>query len=405
MQNRMQRSTQIAPVEGILLPHNNDVLCGKGKRVNEFPGNQYYRTLVDSLKIKYVQAPKEEKYRFAHVVVNHIHNLNPPGRFLKQNSESETWYEIDNPSAIKKARQALREQNTKIRDNLEKEKATSSTPNITVSLTQEPNGHGQGQGQALTSLNTPNETGQQQQQQQQQSDDWRRQLMTSAPKEVSCETLEIEPTDSGTNSINGIDPCDELHEELVQSLMQPQQYTQVPLSNNYRAINPSVTYPRTVPVPNFLATNPNMAEPPISSSSQEQFLNNHTHQPSRNSEFDIDALLEKAGGSSLLSMLTDASLDSHGKRRSSIKRSSLFTAKDDQMFASIFSLESTFPLDASMQSAYGGGGGGGGGGGESGGDRDYQRNSDTTMSTFSSSVKNLLPSLDSDFSVRSDIFM
>lgn len=46
---------------------------------------------------------------FARMVIQKIKNLNPPGRFLKQNPNTGAWYEIGDKKAILKTRQALRE--------------------------------------------------------------------------------------------------------------------------------------------------------------------------------------------------------------------------------------------------------------------------------------------------------
>lgn len=95
--------------KGIISPHQNDVLSGRGNNVNLHSGNKNYRSVVQKLKNEYIAAPKPKKPQYARMVVDAIRNLNPPGRFLKQDSETKLWFDIGDKKAIDKARQALRE--------------------------------------------------------------------------------------------------------------------------------------------------------------------------------------------------------------------------------------------------------------------------------------------------------
>jgi len=94
---------------GIMMPHGNDVLCGRGKKVNDSLGNKYYRKLVSNLKVAYTLAPKDDKPRFSETILNHIQKLSPSGRFLKQDTKSKLWYDIGKRKTLKKIRQALRD--------------------------------------------------------------------------------------------------------------------------------------------------------------------------------------------------------------------------------------------------------------------------------------------------------
>lgn len=90
-----------------IVPEEKDVIHGKGYAVLKRPGNIYYRTLINSMKVDYDAAPKSLKGIFAHQIVNHIYSLDPPGRFLTKRGKE---YEIvDKKKAVKKARQALRD--------------------------------------------------------------------------------------------------------------------------------------------------------------------------------------------------------------------------------------------------------------------------------------------------------
>ncbi len=90
-------------------PHSNDVLCGRGQIINAHPGNVYFRSIVNRLKLEYVMSEKVDKKVFANVIVESIKSQNPPGRFLKKDKETKLWYDVGGKTALKKTRQALRE--------------------------------------------------------------------------------------------------------------------------------------------------------------------------------------------------------------------------------------------------------------------------------------------------------
>ena len=91
------------------IPSANDVLAGKGHRTFKHPGNLTYRTIIKSLKPEYDAAPKSLKGVYGNQIINLIHSLSPPGRFLKKDKVSGSWIEVDNEEAVKRARQALRD--------------------------------------------------------------------------------------------------------------------------------------------------------------------------------------------------------------------------------------------------------------------------------------------------------
>lgn len=92
-------------------PHPNDVLCGRGGRINSHEGNVKFREIVNALKPLYLSqtTKKAEKAVIAAEVVARIRSLNPPGRFLKESNKEGVWVEISDEKARKKAGQALRE--------------------------------------------------------------------------------------------------------------------------------------------------------------------------------------------------------------------------------------------------------------------------------------------------------
>lgn len=90
-------------------PHDHDILSGRGNFVNYHAGNEHFRALVRKHKVAYVACPKSQKGKFSQMIVDEIKQLNPPGRFLKQDDTTKLWYDIGEKKALDKTRQALRE--------------------------------------------------------------------------------------------------------------------------------------------------------------------------------------------------------------------------------------------------------------------------------------------------------
>ena len=98
-------------------PNENDVLCGRGGRINSHAGNVKFRDVINAKKKEYL-APTTKKLEKAHIaasIVNEIRGMNPPGRFLKEDRDTGLWFDIGDAKAIKKAGQALREDAPDIR--------------------------------------------------------------------------------------------------------------------------------------------------------------------------------------------------------------------------------------------------------------------------------------------------
>ena len=101
-------------------PHNNDVLCGRGGTVNAHPGNEHFRKLVDQKKRLYLTARfKREKRLISSKIVDEIRNLDPPGRFLLKDANSNLWRDIGDEKARDKTSQSLRENALAVRRQLE----------------------------------------------------------------------------------------------------------------------------------------------------------------------------------------------------------------------------------------------------------------------------------------------
>jgi len=101
-------------------PNRNDVLAGRGSRINNHEGNVRFRQFVLPFKLKYLDkaTKKIEKAHMCANIVNYVRSLNPPGRFLEKDPATGLWTEMGDERARKKAGQALREDATEIRAEL-----------------------------------------------------------------------------------------------------------------------------------------------------------------------------------------------------------------------------------------------------------------------------------------------
>jgi len=114
-----KNSTQNVNVQKrIRIPHDHDVLCGRGGGINSHLGNKTFRKLVQDRKESYNLAhSKIAKADVSREIMEEIARLKPPGRFLMREEigkdeagKSPTyWVEIDFLKAMAKTSQALRE--------------------------------------------------------------------------------------------------------------------------------------------------------------------------------------------------------------------------------------------------------------------------------------------------------
>jgi hypothetical protein len=86
---------------------NNDVLLGRG--AHKHAGNVQFRQIVAQYFATFFEYQGKEKTKVAAKIVEDIHNLSPPGRFMTHNKELRTWEEVKDPWAIKKVVQAFRD--------------------------------------------------------------------------------------------------------------------------------------------------------------------------------------------------------------------------------------------------------------------------------------------------------
>ena len=91
------------------VPNDNDVLCGRGHFTNYHQGNSLLRSLVKAIRVNYVMSLKKDKKVFSEFIVRRISAQDPPGRFLKKDPKTDTWFDIGHKKALIKVRQALRD--------------------------------------------------------------------------------------------------------------------------------------------------------------------------------------------------------------------------------------------------------------------------------------------------------
>ena len=94
-------------------PHDHFVLCGRGEKTNRWPGNKAFRRVVEANRAQYHAGPRRNKTLIARSIVEAVQNQNPPGLFVRKDTDSGLWVDIGKKEAIKKTSQALREDSKK----------------------------------------------------------------------------------------------------------------------------------------------------------------------------------------------------------------------------------------------------------------------------------------------------
>ena len=95
-----------------LVPTRMDVLFGRGRPIQENPGNVRLQMVIEVHKARYQQAEREDKARIAALVTNAIRMCGiQPGRFLKRKIEGDDnspWIEASEDEINTKVRHGLR---------------------------------------------------------------------------------------------------------------------------------------------------------------------------------------------------------------------------------------------------------------------------------------------------------
>jgi hypothetical protein len=99
-----------------------DVLLARGKRLHDWPGNRYFRTLVNDYREAYAKAPRAAKNDVALEVVEKVHQHG--GRFLRDHRGG--WVELEEQRAVEKACAALREKGPISQRHASEERVTPS---------------------------------------------------------------------------------------------------------------------------------------------------------------------------------------------------------------------------------------------------------------------------------------
>jgi hypothetical protein len=87
-------------------PQINDVLFGRGKPIQDRPGNVRFRDIMEWHRPQYDKGEKSEKTVIAADIVRIVKGEG--GRFLKQNENGRGWVEVDDASARVKVSHAFR---------------------------------------------------------------------------------------------------------------------------------------------------------------------------------------------------------------------------------------------------------------------------------------------------------
>jgi len=100
---------------GIITPHPNDVISGRGAGANQHPGNVYYRHLIQSQKLNYLSSNPTTKKNMIQGIVDAVKAQSPSGRFLKSDPTTELWHCITLEQARRKTGQSFREDAPKLK--------------------------------------------------------------------------------------------------------------------------------------------------------------------------------------------------------------------------------------------------------------------------------------------------
>lgn len=117
---RMKKAAQtVTETTFIDVLNENDVLSGRGRAVNSYPGNLKFRSFVNEYRSQFLgRSNTKEKRTICETVLEEVRSQKPSGRFVKMISvqgdnpgeEPECkWIDIGHAKAIEKINQALRE--------------------------------------------------------------------------------------------------------------------------------------------------------------------------------------------------------------------------------------------------------------------------------------------------------
>lgn len=105
----IQWKDRSSDVDTAIIPHDNDVLLGRGGKNNKHRGNEQLRSVARSYVHNYRMASKKGKSFISREIVTNTRKLDPPGRFLKRNDTNGKWEDVGDDIAREKASQAMRD--------------------------------------------------------------------------------------------------------------------------------------------------------------------------------------------------------------------------------------------------------------------------------------------------------
>jgi len=97
------------PSKNLIQPHKNDVLMGRGGKNNQHEGNEKLRDLARALRDTYKASAKKGKSNMSRDLVQKVRDMDPPGRFLKRNPDTNEWEDVGDDVAREKVSQVLRD--------------------------------------------------------------------------------------------------------------------------------------------------------------------------------------------------------------------------------------------------------------------------------------------------------
>jgi hypothetical protein len=100
-------TSTLSSIPKLFEPKSIDVLCGRGGKVNQHPGNIIFRRVVAHNKAYYQSVHKRNRILVSQSIVQAI--LNYGGQFLTQIARTNVWMPVDFKKAVQKTSQALRE--------------------------------------------------------------------------------------------------------------------------------------------------------------------------------------------------------------------------------------------------------------------------------------------------------
>lgn len=118
-----------------IVPHQNDVLMGRGGRNNRHTGNEKLREFARRVCLDYQNATKKGKSAISQDLVEQMRELVPAGRFLKPSAASAEWIQLPDSAARDKTSQVIRDALRQVKSNTTDKRAIAReqhTPDRTL---------------------------------------------------------------------------------------------------------------------------------------------------------------------------------------------------------------------------------------------------------------------------------